>query len=67
MKPCGLLVVTSTILRHEDIHVNIRPIIPFSLKSWTVYSRDNNYLTKAMILIVLSRSPSYNTNLQQTI
>ena len=31
------------------------------------YSRDNNYLTKAMILNVLSRSPSYNTNLQQTI
>ena len=36
MKPCGLLVVTSTILRHEDIHVNIRSIILFSLKSWTV-------------------------------
>ena len=36
MKPCGLLVVTSTILRHEDIRVNIRSIIPFSLKSWAV-------------------------------
>ena len=39
MKPCGLLVVISTILRHEDIHVNIRSTIPFSLKSWTVTRR----------------------------
>ena len=50
MKPCGLLVVTSTILRHEDIHVNTRSIIPFFPQVMDGYSRDNNLLSKAKIL-----------------